>query len=128
MTELTMSSSMENAPPAYFINFFPPGGLVETILVVTRRQAAASSCEALQAGRESWSRESRNRVMHLRDSGATRSSSPSSLTRLTIQQWTASSALASLGLTSRVSCLMRSLTEYCRFEMFMLRGERCELH
>ena len=91
MVELTISSSMENAPPEYFSNFLPPRGLLDTILEVTRRQAAASSWELRQAERDSGSSDSRNLVMQRLDRTATFSSKASSLTRLTIQQWTASS-------------------------------------
>ena len=82
---LTVSSSMLKAAPAYLRSSFAERGTWDTILEVTRRQAAARRRERRHTGTVSGSRLSRNLVMHLLAIADTRSGWPSCLTRLHIQ-------------------------------------------
>ena len=82
---LTVSSSMLKAAPEYLRSSLAERGTWDTILEVTRRQAAARSRERRHTGTVSGSRLSRNLVMHLLDMADTLSGWPSCLTRLHIQ-------------------------------------------
>ena len=80
-----MSSSMLKAAPEYLSSILADIGDWETILEVTRRQAAARRRERRHTGTVSGSRQSRNLVMQRRAIADTRSGWPSCLTRLHIQ-------------------------------------------
>ena len=76
---------MLKAAPEYLRSSLAESGAWLTILEVTRRQAAARRRERRHTGTVSWSRLSRNLVMHLLAMVDTRSGWPSCLTRLHIQ-------------------------------------------